>query len=526
MKEFLLLFIFLLGITIVYAQDPSIVWQNTIGGNNSDDTRSICQTVDGGYFLGGVSKSSISGDKTENTNGENDYWVLKLNETGDILWQNTIGGSNNDYLSDSFQTTDGGYLLLGYSYSNISGDKTENSIGEFDYWVIKIDSEGNIQWQNTIGGSGYDALFSGSQTTDGGYILGGSSDSNASGDKVENSNGDYDYWVVKLDVSGAIEWQNTIGGSLFDGLTSVAQTIDGGYILGGGSLSNISGDKTENSNGDMDYWVVKLDSTGGIEWQNTIGGSDYDFIIVIEQSMDGGYIIGGRSSSNSSGDKTENSNGMDDYWVVKLDATGAIVWQNTIGGSLIDQFNSISETSDGGYIMGGSSTSNASGDKTENSIGGGDFWIVKIDSSGEIEWDNTIGGDNGDGVKSITQTSEGGYICGGSSNSGISGDKTEASIGGTDMWIIYLLPILGVNDYYRGNSLSIFPNPVQDTMEIIYGDQLVDNITIYASTGTLIKRFKLLENSTSVDVSQLAAGVYFIRFSIEGKTVTKKFIKE
>jgi len=234
---------------------------------------------------------------------------------------------------------------------------------------VKLDSTGNIQWQNTIGGSGYDQLYSIQQTSDGGYILGGYSNSGISGDKTESSQGDYDYWVVKLDAIGNIQWQTTIGGNDADWLYSVQQTTDGGYILGGYSLSDISGDKTEGTQGGNDYWVVKLDASGNIQWQNTIGGNNDDNLSSIQQTTDGGYILGGYSYSDISGDKTENSQGSDDYWVVKLNASGNIQWQNTIGGSGYDQLYSIQQTSDGGYILGGYSESNISGDKTENSQG-------------------------------------------------------------------------------------------------------------------------------------------------------------
>src|SRR6185295_12992967 len=153
------------------------------------------------------------------------------------------------------------------STSNISGDKTENSVGASDYWIVKTDGTGNIQWQNTIGGSSIDDLHSIQQTTDGGYILGGLSGSNISGDKTENSIGAGDYWIVKTDVSGNIQWQNTIGGSNNDLLYSMQQTADGGYFLGGWSDSNISGDKTENCIGFADYWIVKIDASGNIQWQ-------------------------------------------------------------------------------------------------------------------------------------------------------------------------------------------------------------------------------------------------------------------
>jgi hypothetical protein len=231
--------------------------------------------------------------------------------------------------------------------------------------VVKLSATGTIEWQNTIGGSSADYLQSIQQTTDGGYILGGYSASGISGDKTEASQG-YDYWVVKLTTTGTIEWQNTIGGNYDDQLQSIQQTIDGGYILGGSSQSGISGDKTEASQGSVDYWVVKLTTTGTIEWQNTIGGSSTDYLQSIKQTTDGGYILGGYSNSDISGDKTEASQGIYDYWVVKLSTTGTIEWQNTIGGYYDDQLQSIQQTTDGGYILGGYSNSDISGDKNRS----------------------------------------------------------------------------------------------------------------------------------------------------------------
>ena len=432
----------------------SIQWQNTIGGSGFDQLRSIQQTADGGYILGGSSRSDISGDKTESNMGTSttaDYWVVKLNSEGNIEWQNTIGGSGDDQLQSIQQTADGGYILGGYSRSDISGDKTENCIIDstvyyWDYWVVKLNSGGNIEWQNTIGGNGDDYLNSIQQTTDGGYILGGSSTSGISGDKTEGNIGYlYDYWVVKLNSVGNIEWQNTIGGSIEDALYSIQQTADGGYILGGNSRSDISGDKTEGDIGYLyDYWVVKLNSVGNIEWQNTIGGSLEDYLYSIQQTTDGGYILGGTSESDISGDKTENRLGPYntwDYWVVKLNSVGNIVWQNTIGGSSTDILNSIQQTADGGYILGGYSRSDISGDKTENCIIDStvyywDYWVVKLNSVGNIEWQNTIGGSQGDWLNSIQQTADGGYILGGYSASDISGDKTEGNVGESDYWVV------------------------------------------------------------------------------------------
>ncbi|MBU0529654.1 T9SS type A sorting domain-containing protein [bacterium] len=335
---FTILIIYLLNIALTQA--PAIEWQNTIGGSDWDKLYSIKQTIDGGYILGGYSQSDISGDKTVDSQGGDDYWVVKLDNTGNVIWDKTIGGDNYDELQSIQQTADGGYILGGYSQSDISGDKTEACQGSSDYWVIKLDGVGNILWQNTIGGNGTDWLYSICQTTDGGYILGGYSISGISGDKTEKNIGlSYDYWVVKLDGTGqTMQWQNTIGASSTNEMYSIQQTTDGGYILGGYSNSGVSGDKTETCRGEEDYWVVKLDKWGNVYWQKTIGGNYGDKLQSIIQTMDGGYVLGGHSNSGISGDKTDNSKGGADYWVVKLEADAPLAVKQTPLATAIESF--------------------------------------------------------------------------------------------------------------------------------------------------------------------------------------------
>ncbi len=417
--------------------DPEIEWQNTIGGISNDELY-VVKKVSNGYILGGNSNSDISIDKIEISNGGIDYWIIKTDDTGMIQWQNTIGGSGDDRLCYISQTTDNGYILGGCSNSGISGDKNESSYGAQDLWIVKIDSIGNIQWQNTIGGSGDDILSSIKQTVDGGYILGSYSNSNISGDKAEASLGGIDYWILKLDFSGNVQWQNTIGGSDGDYLYDIIQTSDNQYLLGGYSNSSISVDKTEATNGNNDYWIIKIDDFGDIQWQNTIGGSGDDILFSIQEIPSSGYLIGGKSGSNISGDKSENSLGYLDYWILKLDFSGNVQWQNTIGGNLDDNLTSISKTGDNGVLISGYSNSGISGDKNEALIGIYDGWIVKIDSIGNIQWQNTIGGTGYDFLYCTQEISSGEYILGFTSGSTISGDKDEDNLGNYDYWVIKL----------------------------------------------------------------------------------------
>lgn len=517
---------------------PVIEWQNNIGGSLEDRLFSVAQTADGGYVMGGYSKSGISGDKTEICTGFDDFWVVKVNSAGVLVWENTIGGTSYDEIISLAATPDGGCVLGGRSASNISGDKTENSNGGSDYWVLKINNTGGIEWQNTIGGSLTDDLHSISPTSDGGYILGGFSESNISGDKTENSRGNFDYWVVKLNAAGNIDWQKTLGGSDYDNLWSVKQTTDGGYIVGGYSSSNISGDKTENATG-YDYWVVKLNSTGGIEWQNTIGGSSIDYLCSLAQTTDGGYIVGGYSYSDISGDKTQNSFGDGDYWVVKLNSSGTIQWQNTVGGNAQERMTYVAQTPDGGYILGGDSESGISGNKTENTNGFFDYWLVKLNATGTIQWQNSIGGNGGDTYPYMALTSDGGYILGGSSDSNISGDKTENSNGNLDFWIVKLSGT-GQRIAYRTieipgtiiSDVKCYPNPSADrNVYIVFnaaapGQSILQLIDMMGKT-ILVKKLEIVTglNRELITLSDFPSGMYTLKLKTKGEIVIRKIIK-
>jgi len=443
----------------VNAQSPAIEWQKTIGGSLTDGSFSfnsaptiIKPTADGGYIVGGSSQSSISGLKTENSRGNFDYWIVKLDAARNILWQKTFGGSMIDYFEDIEQTADGGYIIAGISQSGISGDKTSPSFdgGAFaDVWIIKTDASGNIAWQKTYGGSMSDVPKNIKQTSDGGYIMGcwSGSESNTItgiGNKTSlQKGGSADYWVVKMDASGNSVWQADYGGATGSAATlnSLKITADGGYVLCGGFFGFATGnDKTEASRGGNDFWLVKITNTGTVQWDKTLGGSMSDIGQSIAQTTDGGYIVTGESESNISGDKTENAIAGStnfDYWVLKLNSTGGIVWQNTIGSYQDDRPRCIEQAADGGYVIGGFSQSPIWADKSAISQFN-DFWFVKLNTNGTIEWNKTISAANDDYSMQMTLAADGGILIAGGSSGGIQYDKTESSYGGLDYWIVKL----------------------------------------------------------------------------------------
>ena len=470
---------------------PSIIRDKTIGGTNEDNPQSAISTADGGYLLSGSSTSNASGDKSENNKGGGDYWIVNIDAQYNKLWDKTFGGVNDEYLGRVISTADGGYLLGGYSESGLSGDKTEGSNGGFDYWVIKIDGQGNKAWDKTFGGVFNDVLLTAISTLDGGYLLGGFSESDASGDKSENTKGDRDYWVVRIDNQGNKVWDKTIGGGASDELRSIVAT-DGGWLLFGNSESNISGDKSENSNGSSDYWVVKINNQGNKIWDKTIGGSGYDLLTNAILTLDGGYLLTGFSNSDVSGDKSENGKGNEDDWAVKIDAAGNKVWDKTFGGSNTDGIASAISTPDGGYLLGGFSDSNASGDKSENSKGSTDYWVVKIDNQGRKVWDKTVGGSGFDNLSSTIHTPDGGYLLAGASYSNVSEDKSENSKGGSDYWIVELKP--GADQVCTGDATL----SSQADVDAFNCTELVGNLTISGSDITNLNNLASLRKVSGV----------------------------
>ncbi len=385
---------FLIFINTSHTQNPLLKkWDYRYGGTDLDRLRYFLQTKSGAFLIGGDSYSGIGGDKSQPNLGLNDYWIVKLDAAGNKLWDKNFGGTNSENLTCFDETIDGGFIIGGISQSGIGGDKTQplwGNANDEDYWIVKIDSMGSKQWDRDLGGTHYDELLSIEQTTDGGYILGGISASDSTGDKTQPQWGYFDYWIIKLDSNGNKQWDKDIGGLALDQFSDMQQTNDGGYILAGYTYSGIGGDKTEPVWGSMDFWVVKLDSAGNKQWDKNYGTAGYDELSSVKLTNDGGYIIGGYTASGIGGDKTQISWGSSDYWMIKIDSNGNKQWDKDFGGTSADMLDNVIQTRDNGYLLSGISQSPMSGDKTENNLGSEQMWIVKTDSNGNKLWDKTI----------------------------------------------------------------------------------------------------------------------------------------
>lgn len=351
----------------------------------------------------------------------------------DILWEKSYGGKHADYLFDAQPTADYGFILAGSSLSNKTGNKTDDNHGDLDYWIWKMDEKGDLEWQKSIGGGGFDLLQSVKNTKDGGFFLAGTSSSENGFQKGDPCKGITDFWVIKLDASGTEQWQRTIGGNGQEELLCAFQTKDGGYILGGSSSSNPPSvsdtksdgkstastkadlfNKSEKSRGNMDYWVVKLSPEGNIEWQRTYGGKYADLLRSMEQTTDNGYILAGYSTSPISGDKTEANKGVGDYWIIKINNAGDIQWQNVYGAEGDDQPYVIHQTIDEGYILGGNSNSKNALTTQGGIVGNGtDFWVLKLDTEGGVIWSKTFDFGKTDILTSLVENKDNSYLIGG-----------------------------------------------------------------------------------------------------------------
>ena len=491
------------------AQPGSIEWEHNYGGSEGETANDIQTTDDGGYIVAGQSDSA-DGDVSEN-NGDDDYWIVKLDGSGNIEWEGNYGGSARERAYSVQQTDDGGYIVAGDSESDdvdVSGNN-----GEYDYWVIKLDSTGNIEWEENYGGSDFDRAESIQQTSDGGYIVCG--ESNSDDGDVSDNNGEDDYWVLKLGSSGIIEWEENYGGSYTDNANSILQTDDGGYIVSG---------YTNNSGSDLDYLVIKLDNSGGIEWDKNYGGSDNDGATSIQATNDGGYIVAGGSTS-SDGDVSFNYGGAD-YWIVKLNSSGVIEWENSYGGNFRDEPQSIQQTTDGGYIIAGGSMSDDGNVSSNNGLE--DYWVVKIDGSGNIEWEETYGGIAFDTPDSVKQTDDGGYIVAGNS---LSADGDVGGNQGTvDMWIVKIegSGTMGTSNDVLDSDLKIYPNPTRKniTVENI-GSQEPQNAILRDISGRMISQQEI-DNPSSFQIKlEQETGIYIIELKYaNGNRTFQKVLKE
>jgi len=469
------------------AEVPEIEWQRTFGKkkyNYNVKANSIQQTNDGGYIVIGEARYDLPFSYGYAA------WIIKLNKTGVVQWENEY---NIHYLSKSAQdvqqTNDGGFIIVGYVFTSQEGGGG-SPIGA---WILKLDKDGNLVWEKK-----YDGRFGMTiwQSSDGGFIIGGVDLFNDKG------------WILKVDENGKLKWEKIDGSTIY----SIQETKDGGIIAGGHKS--------------RDPWAIKLDNSGEKEWEVVVKSDSFNIIYSLMQTSDEGYILSGTSPV-----FPENGEPHWDASILKLDKSGNIEWEKIYGGSESERANSIEQTSDGGYIV-AVSTKSLDGDVKGN-YGGEDFWIMKLDDDGDMVWQQNYGGSDSDIPHSIHETNDGGFIVAGETLS--SDGDVDKDEGYPSFWIVKLTPIASsINENSTIINSSINPNPVNDEINISYklekaGKVSIDIVDLQGNVvlSIITNNMQVIgEYSRSEDVSSLGSGVYFLRITNEDSSSQTKFVIE
>jgi hypothetical protein len=360
-----ILFFVLISLPLVGSVGASsTMWTQTYGGTASDSAEAMIQTSDGGYAIAGYTDSFGA--------GYSDFWLIKTDAYGNVEWNKTYGGESPDHAYALIETPDGGFALAGYITS---------LAGEYDFWLVKTDEYGNEQWNRTYRGTNCEQAYCLVETSDGGFAIAGDT-----GQLTFAIVGDADFWLVKTDASGNVEWNQTYGGTESENLRSLVVTSDGGYALAG--YTDSSGAEHHN------FWLVKTDAYGNMEWNQTYGGAERTVANSIVEASDGGFAIAGNIFDNSR-----------EIWLVKTDASGNMEWNQTYGGPTNEYASALVVTSDGGYAIAG----------VTDSFGAGysDFWLVKTDAYGNVEWNRTYGGADYEWAHCVLEASDGGFALAG-----------------------------------------------------------------------------------------------------------------
>jgi hypothetical protein len=503
-----LLSVSLVAIFIEYAH-AQVKFVRAYGRPGYNGANSVQRTSDGGYIMAGW--TTYMG--TFNT----DILLIKTDAFGNVQWAKTYGEAGYDLASSVQQTSDGGYIVAGYTNSF--------GAGGVDVFLIKTDADGNVQWAKTYGGTDDEWASSVQQTSDGGYILAGYTWSFSAGG---------DILLIKTDADGNIQWAKTYGGTDDDFASSVQQTSDGGYILAGTTWSFGAGLS--------DIFLVKTDAFGNITWAKTYGEAGYDYAYSVQQTSDGGYIVAGWTNSFGAGGG--------DIILIKTDASGNLRWAKTYGGTDYDYTSSVQQTSDGGYILAGYTYSFGAGSY--------DAFLVKTDANGNIQWAKTYGGTSGDYASSVQQTSDGGYIVAGETYPNVFLIKTDANgdIGSCSI-VSSAIPTLGIispmvdvaSPSVSSPSLSVnsvsptdtspalmilipCPSNISESCQVASG--LITpykggikvrrsgefEVRVYNVSGVMVKSIK---GKDEVKI-ELSRGVYFVEVISGGKVIRERVI--
>jgi len=518
MKKILVIIFLTYYISVSIAQ-PSIGWQKCLGGSETEWGLAGLQTADGGYLILN-STGSTDGDVL-GMHGSSDAWLVRLDSMGNILWKKCYGGTDIDALV-SIMPYDQNYFLVGGTSSN-DGDVSGNH-GNQDAWIIKIDSSGNILWQKCFGGTNVDAFNTILRVFNNSLVVGGYTKSNDGDVSGNHSSPAYDdSWVVNIDTAGNIIWQTCIGGTNEEWAKAICQLPDSGFMFVGQTSSD-DGNVSGNHGGTNDAWVFKLNSSGNLIWQKCFGGSMSDLFVTSKQLQNGNLAMIG--STNSTDFDVSGNHGNGDFWLVKIDLTGNLLFQKCLGGSNIDTGEDFFETNDGGFIICGQTVS-TDGDVMAN-YGNTDCWLLKTDSSGIVEWGKNYGGTGHEDFRQTFPTSNNSLIALGhtmSNDFDVSGN--HSSFLKLDSWVVKFdsLPLTILKDEMKSlrDYLILSPNPTSGKLKIQNEGLRIESIQVFNLFGE-----EVLEATATneIDLIDQPPGIYFIRLQSEGKIHSAKVVRQ
>ena len=490
MKKLLTFAAFVCLLSVSYSQQ--IEWKKCFGGSNEEMAFSIINSNDNGFIIAGNSKSN-DGDVSSN-NGSSDFWVIKINLDGDIIWENNYGISNYERAYAITQAHDGGYIMAGYR-NMIDGQPTNS-----DFLVVRIDEDGNLMWEESYGGTDFDNARHIIKTNDNGYIVAGIS--TLSDNFYQKS-----VRVIKINDSGNIVWEKTFFETNCMNFGSSILTPDNGILF-----------IADDCESDSDYIIVKLDANGNMEWQKVYGGSLADKPAAIKHCEEGGYVIVG-SSASQDGDVTNNHGGFD-YWVIKIDDNGNLLSSKCFGGSETDQAYDVIQNDSNEFIVVGASLSQ-DGDVTNNTDKK-DYWIINIDSDNEIKWEKCIGDSSGEDIaRSVVKASNNNYLLTGYTDS--YAGEVSGNHGDYDFWVIKISDNPNfINDPKDRIECKIYPNPSDKSIKI--DCENIQEVEINDINGRTV--FKSDINLSIIDLSMLSNGLYFVKVKNDKGMVIKKIVIE
>lgn len=559
---------FLFGMLQTQAQETKTLWQKDIPSSTQDFLTTMTSTIDRQILLSGSSinaKSQQVSTDNQQPNKGYDYHIIKLDQQGNKVWDKYFGGTKHDYLMSSIATQEGGFLLTGTSFSNQSGDKKENNLGGSDVWIVRLNENGEELWQKTLGTKNNDEASATIQSTDEGFFVAGNINSS------QNLFGSKDLFISKLNKDGKLINTTVLGGKGLDEIQETVATKDGGALMIAYSTSGKTENKTlktletdtqhsenkaidilsslktstnaqnpstdtsqsstlfgksEENFGNGDYWVIKLDKNANVEWQKTYGGNEDDRPKTIALT-EKGYLIGGESRSNSSGNKRENIKEGTDLWLISLDNDGNEIWQKNysfgnrdvlMSTNVIRKTNKDNFSEDRGFLLGGYT-------QAEGKIASDDekFWMLYIDANGKEEWRKHVEGRSKkkeERLVSAKLQSDGTFLLAG----------TSAEELGQENWKILKLGDKDLDDLIEKQEIRIYPNPVEDYCYVEIGFPMQYNeeaqIFLHDMSGRQMQTIKTKNKVTKINTAGLPQGVYVVTAATPSKSVNTKIVKK